>query len=187
MSAFGSRSGDIAQTLSSIITNRLAHTNLFSIIIPAPAPGGISDLLKFSGKGTQLPSSELGTIEVPYRGRKLKVPGQRTFSEWTVTVMETEGMYVRTALENWMNILDNATTGARNPLVTNAKVSLLKSDMKSPSLTYTLYGVYPTNIASVDLSFDEQTSPLEYSVTFSYSYHTLEGSQQSIAPSQFIA
>ena len=42
-------------------------------------------------------------------------------------------------------------------------------------MTYTLFGAFPTAIASVDLSFDEQTAPLEYQVTFNYSFHTVSG------------
>jgi hypothetical protein len=42
-------------------------------------------------------------------------------------------------------------------------------------MTYILFGAFPTSIASVDLSFDEQTAPLEYQVTFNYSYHTVQG------------
>lgn len=155
----------------STIKSGLARTNLFSITIGK----GLGPLLQIRGKGTQLPATDLGVIEVPYRGRKLKVPGQRTFAEWTVTVMETEGMEVRTALENWVNSIDNATTGARNPnQLEDITVSLLKSNGGS-SMTYQLFGAFPTSIASVDLSFDEQTAPLEYQVTFNYSYHTITG------------
>lgn len=160
----------IASTLSTIKAG-LARTNLFSITIGQ----GIGPLLQIRGKGTQLPASDLGVIEVPYRGRKLKVPGQRTFAEWTVTIMETEGMEVRTKMEAWINGIDNAETGARNPAkMEDITVSLLKAN-GGASMTYTLFGAFPTSIASVDLSFDEQTAPLEYQVTFNYSYHTVTG------------
>jgi hypothetical protein len=159
----------ISEILSTV-KRGIAKTNLYSISIPNKLPD-----IEFNGKGTQLPASELGMIEVPYRGRKIKVPGQRTFSEWTVTIMETEEMGVRNRLEAWMNELDNAESGLRKPdQMVDITVKLLKNN-NSPSMTYILFGAFPTSIASVDLSFDEQTAPLEYQVTFNYSYHTVHG------------
>ena len=148
----------------------MAKTNLFLITIPFI---GLSDSLVFSGKGTQLPSSELGVLEIPHRGRKLKVPGQRTFSDWTVTVMETQSMEVRTKLELWMERLNGTSSNAIDSSNTvTASVALLRGD-GTKSITFNLEGAFPTNIGTVDVSFDEQTAPLEYQVTFSYAYHTM--------------
>jgi hypothetical protein len=172
MSQAPSQGGEIARILSDIRNKKLAHTNLFQIIL-SPDPSNLGTLMQFRAKGTQLPSSDLGTIEVPYRGRKLKVPGQRTFSEWTVTIMETEEMSVRNEMEKWLNSFDESTSGKRGGQTVNAIVQLMKSDTTTASISYTLWGVYPSNISAVELSFDEQTAPLEYSVTFQYSYHTV--------------
>jgi hypothetical protein len=148
----------------------MAKTNLFSITIPFI---GLSESLVFGGKGTQLPSSELGVLEIPHRGRKLKVPGQRTFSDWTVTVMETQSMEVRTKLELWMETLNGTSSNNIDSSNTvTANVSLIRGDGRK-SITFNLYGAFPTNIGTVDVSFDEQTAPLEYQVTFSYAYHTM--------------
>ena len=149
----------------------IARTNLYNITITNK---GMDDL-DFHGKGTQLPASDLGVIEIPYKGRKLKVPGQRTFSEWTVTIMETEDMAIRAALEAWMDQLDNSETAIRDSTQVVDIIVKLMTMQGTPSMTYTLFGAFPTAIASVDLSFDEQTAPLEYQVTFNYSFHTVSG------------
>ena len=148
----------------------IGKTNLYTVTVP----NKLTDL-SFNAKGTQLPSSDLGTIELPYRGRKLKIPGQRTFAEWTITIMEASDMAVRKALEKWMNAIDDAEKGDLGPFGPNLVdiiVDLKKPDGKETAMKYTLYGAYPTNLASVDLSYDEQTAPLEYQATFNYSYHT---------------
>lgn len=168
----------IKDIASDIRSQKMAKTNLFKVNFPA-APAGAAvlsaDPIEFRAKGSQLPTSELGTLEVPYRGRKLKVPAQRTFSDWTVTIMETEEMGVRSALEEWMDFLDNAETGERDSSKTvDATVEILKGDGKSTALKFILYGAYPTNIGAIELNFDEQSAPLEYSVTFAYSYHKIE-------------
>ena len=101
--------------VASTVKKGMAYTNLFKITMPSVGSGDLSTLLEFRAKGSQVPSSELGVMEVPYRGRKLKVPSQRSFSEWTVTVMETAGMEMRATFEKWMNFLDGSSTGIRDP------------------------------------------------------------------------
>ena len=68
-------------------------------------------------KAAALPASNVAQIEIPFRGRVLKVAGDRTFDVWTVTIINDEDFKIRTAMEQWMNMLsklDNAT-GATNP------------------------------------------------------------------------
>ena len=81
-------------------------------------------------------------------------------------------MNVRRSFEKWMSVMDAEDEIKRNTAaLSTIDVILLKGDNSTPSITYTLYGAFPSSLASVDLSFDEQTAPLEYSVTFQYSYH----------------
>ena len=64
-----------------------------------------------------LPASNVAAIEVPFRGRTLKVAGDRTFDTWTVTIINDEDFKLRSAFEQSMNgisKLDN-NTGATNP------------------------------------------------------------------------
>ena len=57
--------------------------------------------LEFLCKAAQIPSSTVGNIDVPFRGRQLKVPGDRTFADWTVTVYNDGGWVARSNIENW--------------------------------------------------------------------------------------
>ena len=175
-----------AKNISDVATEvkkGMAYTNLFKITMPSIGSGDLSTLLEFRAKGAQVPSSELGVMEVPYRGRKLKVPSQRSFSEWTVTVMETAGMEMRATFENWINLLDGSSTGVRDPSqLTNITVAVQKGD-QSDAIAFTLYGAFPSAVGQIDLSFDEQTAPMEYQVTFQYSYHEMTTNQTGIASS----
>ena len=101
--------------------------NLFEVSIPT-FPSAISEawsagddsengIFKFLCKATSLPASNLGSIEIPFRGRTLKVAGDRTFDDWTVTIINDEDFKLRTAFERWSNVmsrLDDAT-GVTNP------------------------------------------------------------------------
>lgn len=166
-------------TIQSFLTGfkNPAKTNLYRLTISpegaAQAPEGVAFNLR--AKGSQLPTSDINVIEIPYKGRKVKVPGERTFAEWTVTIMETQEMGMRKKFEEWISAMDSPTEINRNSdALSTIKCELLQADNQTVSMTYNLFGAFPTSIASVDLTFDEQTAPLEYSVTFQYSYHTVE-------------
>ena len=72
---------------------------------------------KFLCKASNIPASNVGSIDVPFRGRIFKVAGDRTIDNWSITVINDENFDIRTAFETWHNHiakLDN-NSGATNP------------------------------------------------------------------------
>lgn len=164
----------MAESLTNFISGfkNPAKTNMYKLVFRGENGAVVPTGLDIRAKGAQLPTADVGILEIPYKGRKVKIPAERSFSEWTVTVMETNDMNVRRSFEKWMSVMDAEDQIKRNTAaLATIDVILLKGDNATPSITYTLYGAFPSSLASVDLSFDEQTAPLEYSVTFQYSYH----------------
>ena len=47
--------------------------------------GDNRELVNLLCKSTALPASNIGVIEVPFRGRTVKIAGDRTFDTWTAT------------------------------------------------------------------------------------------------------
>jgi hypothetical protein len=177
-----------------------ARPNLFEVSIPSfpAAAGGTTtwsstagtgeaDKFKFLCKAAALPASNIAPVDVPFRGRILKVAGERTFDTWTVTVINDEDFKLRTAFERWMNgisKLDNAT-GASNPtsyMALNAYVYQLGRGAGTPESTsnsssaggtsidalrtYTFHDIFPTNISQIDLSYDTTDTLEEFTVEF---------------------
>ena len=62
--------------------------------------GNLTTQAEFLVKTAQIPASNIGTIEVPYRGRMLKVAGDRTFEPWSVTVINDGNFEIRKAFES---------------------------------------------------------------------------------------
>ena len=63
-----------------------ARPNLFRVVLPFPAFAGIggeTSKLTFLCKAASLPASNIGTLTVPFRGREVKMAGDRTFEPWT--------------------------------------------------------------------------------------------------------
>ena len=73
------------------VASDFARPNLFQVDLAFPADilqgADLIDLGKFTVRAANLPSSQVGVIEVPFRGRTLKIAGDRTFEPWTITVM----------------------------------------------------------------------------------------------------
>ena len=149
---------------------------------------------KFLCKSTALPASNLGSIEIPFRGRTLKVAGDRTFDDWTVTIINDEDFRLRTAFERWSNVmsqLDDAT-GVTNPTsyMTDAFIQQLGRGPSAQSASnnggnsavlrsYKFFDVFPVTVGEIALSYDTTDQLEEFDVTFRYQYFTIGGAGDS--------
>ena len=154
---------------------------------------------KFLCKSTALPASNLGSIEIPFRGRTLKVAGDRTFDDWTVTIINDEDFKLRTAFERWSNVmsqLDDAT-GVTNPssYMTDGYVQQLgrggtiaagSNDGGESSIlrSYKFFDVFPVTVGEIALSYDTTDALEEFDVTFRYQYFTVGSSGDSGASTE---
>ena len=135
----------------------------------------------FLCRSAGIPASTIGTVEVPFRGRVIKLPGDRTFESWTITVMADEDMSVRGYFEKWMEKLNKHENGAgyTADFASTLKVSQLArgtsasdglKDPHSVVRSYDFYNAFPTNIAQIDLSYDNNNTIAEYTVEFQYDW-----------------
>ena len=72
----------------------------------------VAGKVPFMVKAANLPASNITPVEVPFRGRILKVAGERTFDTWTVTVLNDADFQIRTSMEQWMNGISRLTNGS---------------------------------------------------------------------------
>jgi len=170
-----------------------ARPNLFEASIPS-FPSGISGAgtlwndtakkdFRFLCKAAQLPASTVAEIPVPFRGRILKVAGDRTFEPWTVTIINDEDFNLRSAFEGWMNTINDLShaTGVTNPssYMANAYIAQLgrgnarnstshaQSNKSQQVLrSYKFTGIFPTEVGAIDLSYDSTDTIEEFTVTF---------------------
>ena len=156
------------------LTGGGARPNLFKATINFPAyAGGDSEFTSFMVKGAGLPASVIASIDVPFRGRQLKIAGDRTFEPWTITVINDSEMRVRNSFETWMNGINEHVnnTGLQNP--TDYQADMIVEQLGkdgSVTKTYTLRGAYPTNISQIDLSYDTNDAIEEFTVEINYQY-----------------
>ena len=156
------------------LTGGGARPNLFKATINFPAyAGGDSEFTSFMVKGAGLPASVIANIDVPFRGRQLKIAGDRTFEPWTITIINDSEMRVRNSFETWMSGINNhvENTGLQNP--TDYQADMIVEQLGkdgSVTKTYTLRVAYPTNISQIDLSYDTNDAIEEFTVEINYQY-----------------
>ena len=151
-----------------------ARPNLFKATINFPGyANGNVELTSFMCRAAQLPASVMSEIVVPFRGRELKIAGDRTFEIWSPTIINDTDFAVRDAMERWMNGINahSDNSGLTNPVDYQADLIVEQLDRDGSTLkTYNFRGCFPTNIDPIDLSYDPAAAIEEFSVTFQVQY-----------------
>jgi hypothetical protein len=143
---------------------------------------GIADLkTPFMVQAAALPESTLGTIEVPYFGRKVKIAGDRTFAEWTVTIINDEDFLVRNAMENWMSQINTHVGnirpfGSSSPSEYKSQAQITQFSKTGAELrTYTFNGLFPTTVAPITMDWNTTDDIERFDVTFQYDWWEVTG------------
>jgi hypothetical protein len=124
-------------------------------------------------EAAQLPASTMATIIVPFRGRQLKMAGDRTFETWTPSIINDTDFNVRDAMERWMNGMNaHATnTGLTNPVDYEADLVVEQLDKDGSTLkTYNFRGCFPTNVSPIDLNYASENEIEKFTVEFQMQY-----------------
>ena len=159
------------------LTGGGARPNLFEVELGFPNAVAIeNDVLqkaRFLVKAAALPASTVAPIEVPFRGRILKIAGDRTFETWTITVLNDVDFVIRSAFEKWMNVinkLDDAT-GLQNPDEYQKDAMVHQLDRDGGILrTYKFWDIWPTNISTIDLNYETTDTLEEFTVEMQVHY-----------------
>ena len=147
------------------LSGGIARPNLFEVVLTFPdevVDPSVNDLeskARFLVKGAALPASTVTPINIPFRGRNLKIAGDRTFDVWTVTVINDTDFAIRSAFEKWMNTINRVSdnTGATDPALYQADAYVYQLDRSGDTLRkYHFYDVFPTQVAPIELSYDAQ-------------------------------
>ena len=151
--------------------------NLFRVDIIGPE---FFQDLRFFCKGAAIPASTLGAIDVPFRGRQLKVPGDRTFEEWTVTILSDVNWQNRSAFENWSHRINahsaNVSDFDSDDLGYYGDAMVLQLDRSGEVLRrYVLQDIFPTSIGAIDLTMDGNDTVEEFTVGFAVNNVVVDG------------
>ena len=169
-----------------------ARANLFKITFTPPKGSGLTgnvkmntDQLSFLCKAGALPASVVGQIDVPFRGRQLKVAGDRTFENWTATIINENDFAARNSFEQWMSLLNEHQdgTGEHREAEYYRNITIEQLNRRNEVVkTYELIDAFPVNLSAIDLSYDTTDAIEEFTVEFAYQYWVASAGTTDKAP-----
>ena len=166
-----------------------ARPNLFKVEIP----GFFTDEpFSYLCKAAAVPASVVASIDVPFRGRILKVAGDRTFEPWTITVINDESFDIRRKFELWMQEIAQYSDASgysdpqgymKNALVTHlgrgagkdktekgSDLSHYEGNGLTPIAHYTFFSIFPTNLSAIELNYESTNVIEEFQVEMQVNY-----------------
>lgn len=154
-----------------------ARSNLFQCELTFPTTtGSPQQKYTFNAKSAVLPGDAMGYVTTYYFGRELKFSGNRTFPDWTVTVINDEDFTVRNAFERWMSGMNSHVGNLRDPALLSpfsyqqdgyiTQFGKIGNEIKR----YKFVGMFPTDISPIDMDWGSNDQIEEYSVTFAYQW-----------------
>lgn len=172
--SFGAEQGGLPGTTA---TSTGATNSIFSQLGVTFDEGDLM-LIKAAG----MPASNITEIPVAFRGRTLKVAGDRTFDVWTITIINDTDFKWRSFFERWVNYIVKTSDGSGtiNPSEYMADmnvVQLSRGGTTGPAAPnaintgeietlrkYVVHGVFPTSVSSIDLSYNNENEIEEFTV-----------------------
>jgi len=174
----------ITSNVSSFLTQvkQGVRPNMFQVDITFPGTVEADQtLVSYMCKSAALPASNIGVIEVPFRGRTVKIAGDRTFDNWSATFINDKEMKSRAYFEQWLNQINThkANTGDITDPTAYGRSIVIKQLEKDNSpagkelRSYKLWYGFPISTSAIDLAYDSNDQIEEFSVEFQYSYWTV--------------
>lgn len=176
----------------SYLTQGGARPSQFEVLLSFPTVASAGDAAqhaKFMCVSASLPASTIQSIEIPYRGRMIKVAGERSFQNWNVTILNDGNFVIRRALERWSHaILNHGSTaglvspGGSNGYATNLEVKQLGraesyNAEEQTQRHYIFHNCYPINISEIALDFGDTNNIERFNVEFSVDYWTTKDNE----------
>ena len=159
------------------LTGGGARPNLFEVALAFPdsinIDNDVKDKSRFLVKSAALPASNITPIDINFRGRILKIAGDRTFDTWTITVINDTDFAIRSAFEKWMNVINKLSdaTGFNDPAEYQEDAYVHQLDRDGSTLrTYKFFDIFPTNISQMDLSYETIDTVEEFTVELQVLY-----------------
>jgi hypothetical protein len=153
-----------------------ARPNQFRVILTFPslvgANIGEASLLV---TGASLPASNVNPTLLQYRGREVKLAGERVFDPFTITIVNDTEFKLRRPFERWMNLMNNRVnnTGRTTPRDYQTQIDVVHLDRNDVALqTYQLVDAFPINMSEVALQYGQNDVVEEFTVTFQYQHYT---------------
>jgi hypothetical protein len=167
-------------SLNSFIQNlsNVTKPNRFLVVVDPPSDAIetsiSSDIMQFYAQSAVIPDRTFGEIELKYYGMTLKLPGNESISDLTITFINDEEWRVRDFFEAWGNAIhdrEDSSKGYMQNLFNGASIIVHQLDGYGNIIaTYQFYNVFPKVVSEMELNMETNDSFSTFQVTFDYSH-----------------
>ena len=154
-----------------------ARPNLFEVeIVNAPIMDtNVAKAMKILCQGASLPAATFGEIIVPYMGRQLKIPGNRTYDTWDLTIINDEDFAIRKYFHNWQNKMNHPDSNM-NETDDKASFGNFIVDQLNGSgkviQRYAIHNAWPSVVSDIELNWESNDALETFTVTLNFSHWT---------------
>ena len=156
-----------------------ARPNQFEVLFAWPTAVGSSTPTpdaRLLVSGAAIPASTVNPVITQYRGREVKMAGERIFDPFTITIINDSKQSLRQAFEAWMEGINNKATnaGILNPSDYYGEITVNHLDRNGSTITkgtYVLEDAFPINMSEVALQYAQNDIIEEFTVTFQYQHY----------------
>lgn len=165
------------ESFKAALTNGGARPNQFAVQLSFPtyvttASNAVARA-PFLVSIAELPGQTVNPAIVQYRGREVKLVGDRVYAPWTITVLNDTDFSIRTAVEQWMGGMEDyaGKFGRLQPAEYQRNADVLQLDRNGNVLkSYQIRDCFPVDLSPVGLDFGANDQISTFTVTFQYQY-----------------
>jgi hypothetical protein len=156
-----------------------ARPNQFLVTLNFPSSSPAETNYSILVTGAALPASTVNPAIIQYRGREVKLAGERIFDPWTITIANDTEQSLRRPFENWMNAMNDREYNTAESLHPADYQTLMhvehkdRNDNTLPGGSYTLHDAFPINMSEIALQYAQNDIIEEYTVTFQYQWYSV--------------
>jgi hypothetical protein len=154
-----------------------ARPNQFRVLLGFPSyVPNVDTSYSLLVTGAAVPASTVNPAIIQYRGREVKLAGERIFDPWTITIVNDTEQNLRRAFEAWMEGMNTVAenTGVLTPSDYQSDIVVQHLDRNDEVLTggtYTLRSAFPIQMSEIALQYGQNDILEEFTVTFQYQHY----------------
>ena len=155
-----------------------ARPNQFRVTLNFPTIAESDNTYSILVSGAAIPASTVNPAIIQYRGREIKLAGERIFDPWTVTIVNDTNQSLRRPFEQWLDSMNQKddNRGNLNPVDYFQDIEiehLDRNDAVLPGGKYILYDAFPINMSEIALQYAQNDIIEEFTVTFQYQHYSV--------------
>jgi hypothetical protein len=157
-----------------------ARPNRFTVEVYIPSTIGIDtskiEIFTWTAQSASIPSRSQGEVSIKFHGMELKLPGDYSKQNLSITFLNDYDFVGKSLIEKWMEfggqrVADNnEKTYAANMLGATIVVNQKGRTDVSSLASYKFYDVFPISMSAIDLDMTNTDQIEKFTVDFSYSY-----------------